>query len=269
MASTVLANSIAADVWSKVWRNAPTVERDDLLLSRERRGPRWQEIVTRLECAFGTINGLTTIELGSGRGDLSALLAERGAKVTLLDTCPAALEQATWRFDRLGLKASLVEADMFTTPASLIGRFDVAMSSGVIEHFVGDRRTDSLIAHRNVLRPGGMTIVSVPHAACIPYRVWKLYLELRRRWPYGVERPYSAREIGRRARAAALESVETKAVGLWHSLSAHWARDLLQRDVDWSHRRSRLDNLMGLILLMFGRRAGGMEHVECGMAHDD
>ena len=52
-----------------------------------------------LNNAFGRIKGLNTIELGSGRGDLSVLLAERGANVTLLDASDAALEQARERFD--------------------------------------------------------------------------------------------------------------------------------------------------------------------------
>lgn len=246
-----------AEVWERLWRKVPSADRDDALLARERSGPRWGAIVARLANAFGRIEGLRAIELGSGRGDLSVLLAERGARVTLLDASPTALHQARRRFERLGLTADFVEADMFDPPSDLRDRFDVALSSGVIEHFAGVQRTWAVGAHVGVLRPGGLAAISVPHAACPPYRMWKLYLELRGRWPYGFERPYGMREIRRRAREAGLECVEAEALALWHSLSAHWARGLFRLDVDWANRRSRLDRYWGLILMLFGRKAVG------------
>lgn len=252
--------SEASGVWERIWRNRPTVERDDGLLARERAGPRWGEIVEQLEQTFGQIKGLRTIELGSGRGDLSALLAERGAEVTLLDANTTALDQARWRFDRLGLDAAYVQGDMFEPPSSLVGSFDVALSSGVIEHFTRAERTHAIRAHYDVLTSGGLAVVSVPHAACVPYRIWKLYLELRRRWPYGFEEPYGHRELARRAREAGFDSVHTCAFALWHSISSHWARGLFGFDVDWANRRSRLDNALGLILLMFGQRGGAVSH---------
>lgn len=261
LSPTVRESSATTDVWERLWRHPPTAERDDALLVRERSGPRWTAIVARLERAFGRIDGLQTIELGSGRGDLSTMLAERGARVTLLDTCSTALEQARARFDRLGLSADFVQGDLFELPSRLREHFDVALSSGVIEHMRDHRRTIALRAHADALRPGGLAVVSVPHAACIPYRVWKLYLELRRRWPYGFEQPYTHREIARRARDAQFEEVETRAFGLWHSISAHWARDLFRLEVDWSCRRSWFDNLSGLILLMFGSKRTSGERI--------
>ena len=250
----VTTASAPSSVWERIWQKAPSAERDDALLARERGGHRWELITKKIARAFGRIDGLRTIELGSGRGDLSVLLAERGAAVTLLDTSATALELAQSRFERLGLPVVTVQADMFDWPRCNQGQFDVALSSGVIEHFTGTARTDAVRAHCDSIRPGGLVAISVPHAMCPPYRLWKLYLGLRRRWPYGFEQPYNGREIVRRAREAGLAETEVEGVGLWHSISAHWARDLCRLNVDWANRRSIWDRYLGLILLMFGRR---------------
>ncbi|MFH1108370.1 MAG: class I SAM-dependent methyltransferase [Planctomycetota bacterium] len=241
-------------VWDQLWRHAPSEARDDALLDRERRNPRWTMILQRLEAAFGAVEGLRTIELGSGRGDLSALLAERGAKVTLLDTSDLALGQARRRFDRLGLQATYERGDLFDVCATRRGRFDVGLSSGVIEHFRGEDRTRALRAHSVALRRGGLAVISVPNARCVPYRLWKLYLELRGWWPYGFERPYTRPEMLRRSKAAGLTQLEVCCAGFWQSVGDHWGRSVLGRGPDWVDRPSCLDSVMGMSLILFGRR---------------
>ncbi len=135
--STVQVSPSVDTVWDRIWRYQPSDARDDAMLQREEASPRWQLVVDRLERAFGSINGLQTIELGSGRGDLSILLARRGAQVTLLDRSERALEEASKRFARLGLPARFEQADLLTRSDSREGRFDVSLSIGVIEHFAG------------------------------------------------------------------------------------------------------------------------------------
>ncbi len=241
--------------WDVLWRYRPPDSKDDALLAREARSPRWKLIVEKLETAFGSIQDLRTIELGSGRGDLSALLARRGAQVTLLDSSAKALEQASHRFNRLGLTSSYRQGDITGSLDPWRGRFDVALSSGVIEHFNGGDRTRVVRAHHDVLRPGGMAIISVPNAWCIPYRLWKFYLELRGWWPYGLEVPYTGRELIRRARRVGFERIEGRCMGFWQSVGDQLGKTLLGRRPDWIDRRSLLDGTMGLILLLFGRRS--------------
>lgn len=254
-ASTLSSPAARPVVWDRLWRHTPSDTKDDALLARERRSPRWVSIVNKLEITFGSIKGLKTIELGSGRGDLSALLAQRGAEVTLLDSSGQALGQAQHRFDRLGLEAGYQRDDILTTLQSLRGRFDVAVSSGVIEHFKDNDRTRAVQAHYEVLAPKGMAIISVPNAWCIPYRVWKLYLELRGRWPYGLELPYSKRELMERARRVGFERIEGRCMGFWQSVSDQLGRNLLGWGPDWVDRRSFMDGTMGLVLLLFAWRS--------------
>ncbi len=241
-------------VWDRLWRHVPSIEKDDTLLARERDGHRWGELSRQIKGTFGSLAGLRTIELGAGRGDLSVLLAQEGAKVTLLDASAKAHDQARKRFDRLGLEAEYVTGDMLGSLEGQAGRFDIAISSGVVEHFEEDQRTRTLAAHHTVLRPGGMAIVSVPHAWCFSYRLWKLYLETRGWWPYGMEIPYSKKELARRALDAGFGRVETSAYGFWQSVGDHWVKNILHRSVDLSGKRSVLDNMFGMTALCFGWR---------------
>lgn len=243
-------------VWDLLWRNRPSDAKDDDRLQRERHGPRWNLIVHRLEQTFGGIAGLRTIELGSGRGDLSVLLARQGAQVTLVDRSERALDEARERFDRLSLAARFLKGDLLLGDRRWTGGYDVSLSVGVIEHFKGEARTRVLNMHADVLKPNGLCVVSVPHARCLPYRFWKSYLELRGWWPYGLEIPYGKAELHRRAVDAGLDRVETHALGFWQSVENLWGRRLFGRWPDWSRTPSRLDDHMGWVLLMFARRDG-------------
>ncbi len=245
------------DTWDRLWRHAPSDAKDDALLARERRSPRFAAILRYLESTFGGVRGLRTVELGSGRGDLSALLAERGASVALLDASQAALGQARRRFERLGLPADFVRADLLVPPPETIGAFDVALSTGVIEHFRGNDRTQALQSHRALLGDGGTAIVSVPNAWCVPYRLWKLYLEARHCWPYGMEIPYSVGELRRRAEQAGLTSCAVCGLGFWQSVGDHWLRGVFHRQVDWIGHKSLLDGVSGMSLLLLARKGKG------------
>jgi len=240
-------------VWERLWSGIGSQSRSDELLSRERVNARWILIRNRLRDVYGSIRGLRTIELGSGRGDLSALLAQEGAEVTLLDASASALRHARERFARLGLNATFVVGDLFALHKELSRQFDVALSSGVMEHFVGGRRIAGIESHRRALRDGGMAIISVPNAACLPYRMWKLYLELRGWWPYGLESPFSATELRRAAEEVHLQHVTVDAVGFWQSVGDHILRGLFKTPFDWAGKQSRLDGAMGMSLVLMGR----------------
>lgn len=247
--------SSTANVWDHVWEKNLDAAQDDRLLDRERRNLRWALILDRLKNRFGTLKGLRTIELGSGRGDISALLAEQGADITLLDTNERALWQARQRFDRLNLKASYSQDDLFLTSGSTHQKYDVTLSSGVVEHFVGAQRTEAFRAHYDRIIPGGLTIISVPNANCPPYRLWKCFHEVRGTWPYGLELPYTRKEMLQRAEQVGFCNINVNGWGWYHSLSAHILRGLLRfRRVDWVDKRSLFDDRFGATLLMFGER---------------
>ncbi len=242
------------DVWDRLWRHRRAAPGDDVWLRRERLGARWQHAVAAVRAAFGTLHGLRTIELGAGRGDFSALMAGEGAAPTLIDYSEPGLDQARTRFDRLGLTANFVRSDMFDLGNDLVGKFDVAMSLGVVEHFRGTDRTRAIRTHLNVLRPGGVCLISVPNAACLTYRAWKMSLEIRRWWPYGLEIPYWRRELTSRAVRAGLIEVQVVGTGFWQSVGDHLLHCVLGQSHDWTARRSFCDNRLGISLLLIGHR---------------
>jgi SAM-dependent methyltransferase len=244
----------ALPVWERVWRHLPGADKDRALLRREEQSTRWVVVRDALMQAFGGIEGLRTIELGAGRGDLSLLLARQGARVTLLDLSQTALTQAHERFSREGLSAECTRDDLFAVRTHG-GTFDVSLSLGVIEHFCGPDRLRAVQAHADVLRPGGLAVISVPHAACVPYRLWKAYLELRGWWPYGMEQPYSRRELARLARLSGLVEVRLVGTAFLQSLGDHVCKTFLHRRPAWIDHTCRLDNALGLNLLMLARKA--------------
>lgn len=250
------SSTVGPAVWDNLWERQLSTEKEDAVLLRERRSPRWAYVVQAVEEAFGSLAGLRTIELGCGRGDFSALMAERGATVTLLDYSDAALDRARRRFQRLGLQARYLRADFLNDVNDLAGQFDVSMSLGVIEHFRGAVRTRSIRAHRHFLRDGGMVVIGAPHAACPPYRLWKMLLEIPQWWPYGLEIPYSRPELARRARAAGLVSIAIRCTGLWQAIGDYWLKGIVGRGPDWVARRSFLDRFIGTNLLLMARTNG-------------
>lgn len=246
-----------ARVWNHLWDHTPSAAKDDWLIERESRSPRWSAVARRLLSRFGTLRGLRTIELGCGRGDLSVLLAREGAEVTLLDVSGKALDQARRRFERLDLPATFVQSDFQqAAPASTV-RFHVSLSSGVIEHFEHEDRTRAVEAHLNFLHDRGLAVISVPNARCLPYRLWKLFLEFRGCWPYGVEIPYTRSELRRRTRAAGAVPDEVLGVGFWQSVGDHWMRGVFKKSCDWVEARSVCDHLMGMSLVLFARKSCG------------
>ena len=246
----------ASAVWDRLWRCEPSDTKDDHRLSREVRSPRWEYFQRRILDVFRSMRGLQAVELGAGRGDLSVLLARAGVRVTLLDRSDRALELAKRRFDRLGLRADFEQADMLDSLDDWRGRFDISSSLGVIEHFRDADRDRALEAHRVVLRPGGLAMLSVPHSFCPPYRIWKCYLELRGWWPYGMEIPYSKREMLSRAQRVGFVDCQTRCTGFLQAFGGQLCGGLLKRKPAWIDDRSRLDDCMGLNLLLTARRTG-------------
>jgi len=201
-----MARETAAD-WNAQWRSEPL----DLDAPRlEARTPRWRAQEALVRERFGGFDGLHAIEIGSGRGLNAYLFAERGADVTLLDESSVALEQARQLFDAGGLALQTVEADLFAPPEELQGKFDVSMSYGLCEHFLGERRLAVVRAHLEPLRLGGLALLGVPNRFAPVYRVWTWTLMRRGSWPLGTEVPFSARELRELAERAGGEPLEPR-----------------------------------------------------------
>jgi SAM-dependent methyltransferase len=185
--------------WDAQWRVEPS---DPRAPDAEERTPRWRAQEALVLERFGGFDGLTVVELGAGRGLNALLYARRGAQVTLLDTSRLVLDQARGIFAGHGLEPELVEADVFALPEEVRGRFDVSMSFGLCEHFLGGDRRAVVAAHLAALRPGGVAFLGVPNRRSPVYRAWMATLKRRGTWPLGTEEPFTARELAALAREA-------------------------------------------------------------------
>ena len=189
----------AAD-WDAQWRVEPL---DPAVVAAEARTPRWRAQERLVRGRFGGFDGLEVVELGAGRGLNALLYGQRGARVTLVDLSTFVLEQAGELFGRLGVEAELVEGDVFDLPELVRERFDVSMSFGLAEHFLGERRRQVVAAHLQALRPGGLAFLAVPNRHAPVYRLWMGALKRRGTWPLGTEEPFTATELAALARASA------------------------------------------------------------------
>jgi len=185
-----------AELWDKLWeRSSKSQKVYHYNLLKEEQGPVWKKIKAVLDKKFSSIEGLSVIELGAGRGSYSALMAKQGAEVTVLDYSERAIQKARGFFDYLGLPLQYVLGNALDLEERLKGKFDVSMSFGLSEHFVNRDRLMINKSHFDVLADNGLTFISVPNKYCIPYQIWKKKREILKKWDYGTEYPYSRNEF--------------------------------------------------------------------------
>lgn len=194
-------------VWDSYWEGS-TVAEALARIEAESSSLRFRRITRALGDRLGTLAELDVVELGAGVGTTSIALARLGARITLIDESLPALAAARATLDAAGCAGEVVQADLFAPDIDRAGRYDVAMSFGVAEHFRGDMRRETLAAHLRWVRPGGVAVVAVPNRLCPSYRVWKWWLERRGRWDFGYEEPFLPSELRRLARSVRGREVE-------------------------------------------------------------
>lgn len=218
------------DVWENVWRDPGLVKNDELILEAERASIRWKRIKDQLQKNVGSLQGLTVLEIGSGIGTYSALLAQEGAKATLLDYSPSALSRAKEFFANNKLKAQYIQGDALHLPKELKGKkFDLSISVGLTEHFKDSDRVEIHRQHLNVLKKGGIAVVIVPNAYNAPYRVFKAVSQAIGTWKYGEEYPFTRAELKSIARKVNGEVIAILGDDLYQSLKFLLPANFLRR----------------------------------------
>jgi ubiquinone/menaquinone biosynthesis C-methylase UbiE len=121
----------------------------------------YQHWLTFKEIMGDDFKGRKVLEVGCGRGSLSAYFSDSGWDCTLLDISPTAIELARKAFLEHGLKAKFDVGDCLSLPYENES-FDVTFSIGLLEHF---EQIDNVIREQiRVLAPGGLFIgYVVPH----------------------------------------------------------------------------------------------------------
>lgn len=108
---------------------------------------------------LGKPSGLRVLELGSGAGNFSALLARRGHRVHGVEISPTAVEWANARTKETGLACTFACDDVCTLGSCQDGSFDVVVDGHCLHCIIGDDRQRCLRAAGRVLAPDGRLIV--------------------------------------------------------------------------------------------------------------
>ena len=184
-----------AQFWDSLWQKPVSLEKDVYRVRKEERRIRWQRLEAMVRQHFGTFKDLSVIEIGAGTGTNAVLMAERGARVTVLDYSAVALARSEQLFKSLGIPAQFMNENALALGKGLETKYDISMSFGLAEHFTGETRRQIIGAHLDLLRAKGLTFISVPNTANPPYRLNKWITERTRAWSVGEEYPFSRSEL--------------------------------------------------------------------------
>ena len=102
------------------------------------------------------------LEIGCAKSAwLPYFAKEFGFSVCGLDYSPIGCRMAEKVLQTNGVEAEVVCANFFSPPENMLGKFDVVVSVGVVEHF--DDTAACLRAVSAFLKPGGLLITNIPN----------------------------------------------------------------------------------------------------------
>lgn len=107
------------------------------------------------------LSGLNTIEVGCGTGSLSLLFSQVAKSVTLLDYTENSLKLAKELFQTRGISnCSFAQDDLFDLHHNK--KYDLVISSGLLEHFKGKELLTCLKAHKYLAKKNGYVVIIAP-----------------------------------------------------------------------------------------------------------
>ena len=120
------------------------------------------------------LNGLNTIEVGCGTGQLSLLLSKKVKSVTLLDYSENALKLTKELFGMQCItNCSFVQDDLFDLHHDK--KYDLVISSGLLEHFKGKEQVDCLNIHKYLAKKNGYVVIIAPSNTFFNERVFRIW----------------------------------------------------------------------------------------------
>lgn len=170
----------------------------------DRHAEAMQEVVERLTSGYvdplaepllyETQDSWCVLETGSGWGSLSATLALRGRRITLMDWNSEIVNQGMRLLRACDVFGTGVGADLYASLPFADKSFDCVWSSGVLEHF--PEHEQIRILHESARVARHRVISLVPNAYSLAYRLGKWHMERNKTWEFGYERPeYSQRHL--------------------------------------------------------------------------
>lgn len=161
-----------------------------------------------------SVPGDSLVELGSGTGEMSAILAEYGRQVHLFDYSADTIAFNKQLFERLELQGHYYVADILKKFPLADNSVDWVWNSGTLEHFSDEQLAHIMKESLRVARKGVMSLV--PNANALFYRIGKYNLEQDGTWLYGEEKPkFTFRPLFEQS---GLKNIEEYSVGTYHNV---------------------------------------------------
>ncbi|UCC94464.1 MAG: class I SAM-dependent methyltransferase [Candidatus Omnitrophota bacterium] len=253
------------EIWDNFWDKYKfSTKEDKSIIRQEAHSVRWKKIEKKIVNRHGSFKELDVAEIGSGRGEVSALMAQRGANVTLIDYSEVALGKAKELFNNIGVNANFLKADIRDIPKHLLNSFDVSMSFGLVEHFDYPLRRDMVKLHGDLLKPGGISFIAVPNTWCVPYRFFMKLSKMLGYCSEGFEVPFSRSELKKIAVSAGFGPYEIVGSSLirdsvyflFSRYISHLAKWKLIIDTSVFEIPSVFDDYLGYSLVLIGFKGG-------------
>lgn len=168
--------------------------------------------------------GDSMLELGSGTGELSAILGAHGRIPLLLDFSEESIDYAKALFKELRIEGHFYWEDILAGMSLKTSSVHWVWSSGLLEHFSDEKVVDILKESVRVCTKGVMSLV--PNARSIFYRIGKFKMEQEGTWAYGKEMPKFT--MKNYFRVAGLKKIKEYSVAPYHSIQ-FWGQ--AERDI--------------------------------------
>lgn len=140
-----------------------------------------------------TVEHMDIAELGGANSCFYASLREKfhPRKYCMCDNNTVGLDKIR---ETAGGNKDLQVQECDVLDMSVDAEFDVVFSVGLIEHFSVEDTAKAIKAHFDILRPGGIAIISFPSPTFL-YRATRMVAEMLRLWIFHDERPLEDEEV--------------------------------------------------------------------------
>lgn len=195
--------------------------------------------------------GDSMLELGSGTGELSAILGVYGRIPHLLDYSEKSINYAKSLFKELGITGHFHCQNILDGMLMETCSVDWVWSSGLLEHFPDEQIMDILKESLRVSKKGVMSLV--PNASSVFYRIGKYKMEQEGTWLYGKEIPKFT--MKNYFKVVGLKNIKEYSVGSYHTLQ-FWGSDKkeIKNFFDNLGCKELHDLNQGYLLLTYGEK---------------
>ena len=189
------------DAWDSRWRGISLPTKLRLWVPSIRAFDRF------FRAALPNLRGKRVLEVGCCPGRWMVYFArQHGASVAGIDYAPQACDITRRNLQLHGLEAPCFHGDA-RDPAPDVGRYDLAFSMGVVEHY--DDPREILRAHADLVVPGGTVAVTMPNYAGLHGMLLRRY----NREAYQQHVPHTLADLQDAGRDVGRRPVHARAMG--------------------------------------------------------